>query len=82
MTAIHRTDLLPTAMNAGKEAAVRDLLHAWRRAADAVAADQWTRFFRDGGFRKNLSAAQEVAAPAYFTDHARAVHVMTRSAFT
>ena len=63
MTAIHRTDLLPTAMNAGKEAAVRDLLHAWRRAADAVAADQWTRFFRDGGFRKNLSAAQEVAAP-------------------
>ena len=62
-SAIHRTDLLPTEMNAGKEAAVCALLRAWRRAADAVAADQWTRFFRDGGFRKNLSAAQEVAAP-------------------
>ncbi|WP_200255726.1 zinc ribbon domain-containing protein [Halorhodospira neutriphila] len=62
-TAIHRTDLLPTAMNAGKAAAVRELLRAWRRAARAVAADQWTRFFRDGGFRKNLPAAQEAAAP-------------------
>jgi hypothetical protein len=57
MTAIYRTDLLPTAMNPDKEAAVHDLLRAWRRAADAVAADQWTRFFRDGGFCKNLSAA-------------------------
>ncbi|MBK1671231.1 hypothetical protein CKO28_24830 [Rhodovibrio sodomensis] len=63
MTAIHRTDLLPTAVNVGKEAAVRDLLRAWRRAADAVAADQWTRFFRDGRFQKNISAAQEAAAP-------------------
>ncbi len=62
-TAIHRTDLLPTAMNPGKEAAVRELLRAWRRAGRAVAADQWTRFFRDGGLRKNLSAAQEAAAP-------------------
>ena len=62
-SAIHRTDLLPTAMNAGKEVAVRDLLRAWRRAADAVAADQWTRFFRDGRFQKNLSAAQEAAPP-------------------
>ncbi|MBK1671043.1 hypothetical protein CKO28_23840 [Rhodovibrio sodomensis] len=61
--AIHRTDLLPTAMNARKEAAVRDLLRAWRRAADAVAADQWMRFFRDGGFRKNLSATHESAVP-------------------
>ncbi|MBK1670927.1 hypothetical protein CKO28_23220 [Rhodovibrio sodomensis] len=62
-SAIHRTDLLPTATNPGKEAAVRDLPRVWRRAAEAVAADQWTRFFRDGGFRKNLSASQEVAAP-------------------
>jgi putative transposase len=61
--AIHRTDLLPTAMNAGKQAAVRDLLRAWRRAAQAVAADQWVRFFRDGRFQKNISAAQEGAAP-------------------
>jgi putative transposase len=63
MTAIHRTDLLPTAMNAGKEAAVRELLGAWRRAADAVASDQWKRFFRDGRFQKNIPAAQEAAAP-------------------
>ena len=63
MTAIHRTDLLPTAVNAGKARAVRDLLRAWRRAADAVASDQWTRFFRDGRFQKNISAAQETAAP-------------------
>ena len=62
-TAIHRTDLLPTAMNPGKAAAVRELLRAWRRAARAVAADQWTRLFRDGSFAKNLSAAQEAAAP-------------------
>jgi putative transposase len=62
-SAIHRTDLLPTAMNAGKEAAVRDLLRAWRRACAPVAADQWTRFFRDGRFQKNIPAAQEGAAP-------------------
>ena len=61
--AIYRTDLLPTEMNAGKEAAVRELLRAWRRAAEAIAADQWTRFFRDGRFQKNISAAQEIAAP-------------------
>ncbi|MBK1667637.1 hypothetical protein CKO28_06265 [Rhodovibrio sodomensis] len=61
--AIHRTDLLPTAMNPGKEAAVRDLLRVWRRAARAVAADQWVRFFRDGRFQKNIPAAQEAAVP-------------------
>lgn len=64
MTAIHRTDPLETAMNAGKEDAVRALFRAWRRAAQPVAADQWMRFFRDGGLQKDLLARQEAAAPA------------------
>ena len=63
-TTIHRTDPLPVFANAGKAQAVSRLLDAWRDAAGAVAADQWRRFFRDGGFRKHLSANAEAADPA------------------
>lgn len=35
---IHRTDPLATAMNAGNEHAVRDLLRVWRRTCAPVAA--------------------------------------------
>jgi putative transposase len=47
-TAIYRTDLLPHRMNTGKEAKVRMLLSAWRRAARAQAKEQWQLFFTTG----------------------------------
>jgi hypothetical protein len=63
-TTIHRTDPLPVFANPGKAQAVRRLLDTWRDAAGAVAADQWRRFYQDGGFQKHLSANAEAADPA------------------
>ena len=68
---IHRSDPLPVFANAGKAHAVRRLLEAWRDAAGAVAADQWRRFFRDGGFRKHLAANAEAADPVVRAAKAR-----------
>jgi putative transposase len=50
---IHRTDLLPHRMNAGKEAAVLDLLRHWQKGAAGLAAEQWRLFFETGRFDKN-----------------------------
>ena len=61
---LHRTDPLPAFANTGKEQAVRELLAAWRDAAEAVAADQWRRFFQDGCFARHLLANAEAAAPS------------------
>lgn len=68
---IHRTDPLPAVANTGKAGAVRRLLDAWRDAAGAVAADQWRRFYRDGGFQKHLAANAEAADPAVAAAKAR-----------
>ncbi|MFC7739626.1 hypothetical protein ACFQX4_28800, partial [Roseomonas sp. GCM10028921] len=50
---IHRTDLLPHGMNAGKERAVLDLLRHWRQGAVELSREQWRLFFEAGGFDKN-----------------------------
>lgn len=50
---IHRTDLLPHDMNAGKEAAVLDLLGGWRKCAVALTDEQWRLFFETGRFNKS-----------------------------
>jgi len=70
-TTIHRTDPLPALPNTGKRRAMRDLLAAWRDAAEAVAVDQWRRFFQNGAFAKNLSANQEAAVPSLRAAKAR-----------
>jgi putative transposase len=70
-TTIHRTDPLPAFPNAGKDRAIRALLAAWRDAAEAVAADQWRRFYQTGAFHKHLAANQEAAVPAVRAAKAR-----------
>ena len=60
---IHRTDPLPAFPNSGKARAVGALLKAWRDAAEAVAADQWRRFYQHGRLAKNLSANAEATVP-------------------
>lgn len=45
---IYRTDLLPHAMNAGKQTKVRRLLHAWRRVAVIQGREQWRLVFETG----------------------------------
>mgnify|MGYP006427200953 CR=1 FL=1 len=62
-----RTDPLPVFPNTGKARALRVLREAWRDAAETTAAHQWRRFFEMGYVRKNLSANQDVAAPALCT---------------
>lgn len=59
MTAVHRTDLLPHAMNAGKEADVRALSRAWQNGAVMVGTEQWRLFFESGRFDKNHRSARE-----------------------
>jgi len=63
-TTIHRTDPLPAFPNPSKDRAIRATLDAWRDAAEAVAADQWRRFFEKGRFEQNLPANAEAAVPA------------------
>lgn len=50
--ALYRTDLLPHAMNAIKEAKVRALLVAWRKVALRMGREQWGLFFETGRFNK------------------------------
>ena len=55
-----RCDHLPLLdANPGKVRALREVLVAFRAAAPDAAADQWQRFFEEGGFRKDVSAGEE-----------------------
>jgi putative transposase len=55
MAPVYRTDLFSHAMNKGKEAKVRAVLTAWRKAAPLAAAEQWRLFFETGTFDYFLS---------------------------
>ncbi|HET8746643.1 MAG TPA: transposase [Ramlibacter sp.] len=50
---VHRTDLLPSNLTAGKETAVRALLAAYRKGAVLLGREQWRLFFETGRFDKN-----------------------------
>jgi len=50
---VHRTDLLPSNLTAGKRAKVLDLLAAYRRGAVLLGREQWRLFHESGRFNKN-----------------------------
>jgi hypothetical protein len=50
---VHRTDLLPSNMTAGKRDKVLDLLDAYRAGAVLLGREQWRLFFETGRFNKN-----------------------------
>ena len=51
---VHRTDLLPSNLTAGKEKAVLALLRAYRKGAVLLGREQWRLFFETGRFDKNF----------------------------
>lgn len=59
---IHRTDLLPSNMTAGKEAAVREVLVAYRAGAVMLGREQWRLFFETGRFNKNFDKDKKTYA--------------------
>lgn len=50
---VHRTDLLPSNLTAGKRAKVLDLLTHYRAGAVLLGREQWRLFFETGRFDKN-----------------------------
>jgi putative transposase len=50
---VHRTDLLPSNLTAGKRAKVLDLLAAYRQGAVLLGREQWRLFHEAGRFNKN-----------------------------
>lgn len=50
---VHRADLLPSNLTAGKRAKVLDLLAAYRRGAVLLGREQWRLFHETGRFNKN-----------------------------
>ena len=59
---VHRTDLLPSTMTAGKEAAVREMLAAYRAGAVMLGREQWRLFFQTGRFNKNFDRDKKTYA--------------------
>lgn len=53
---VHRTDLLPSNMTAGKKAKVLDLLAHYRAGAVLLGREQWRLFHETGRFNKNHDA--------------------------
>jgi putative transposase len=51
---VHRTDLLPSNLTAGKGKAVREVLAAYRAGAVILGREQWRLFFEAGRFNKNF----------------------------
>ena len=50
---VHRTDLLASNLTASKEAALIEVVRAWRKGAVLLATEQWRFFFETGRLRKN-----------------------------
>lgn len=59
---VHRTDLLASNLTAGKEAAVRETLAAYRRGAVLLGREQWRLFFETGRFNKNFDEDKQTFA--------------------
>lgn len=61
---VHRTDLLPSNLTAGKRTKVLDLLAHYRAGAVLLGREQWRLFFEGGRFNKNYDVDKTTFAAA------------------
>jgi putative transposase len=57
----YRCDLLPTAINQGKNDQILQLLQTWRKSASLIGKEHWSSFYREGKINKWYDSSSKSA---------------------